>query len=72
MMAQPDFWEKNSSNQAIQKERASIIDALTPWKNEKKELDEIEILLQLLEEQEDEKETQELVGKVQKTEEAIK
>ena len=71
-MAQPDFWEKNSSNQAIQKERASIIDALTPWKNEKKELDEIEILLQLLEEQEDEKETQELVGKVQKTEEAIK
>ena len=72
MMAQPDFWEKNSSNQAIQKERASIIDALSPWKNEQKELEEMEILLQLLEEQEDEKETQELLEKVQKTEEAIK
>jgi peptide chain release factor 2 len=72
MMAQPDFWEKNSSNQTIQKERASIIDALSPWKNEQKELEEIEILLQLLEEQEDEKEAQELLEKVEKTEEAIK
>ena len=71
-MAQPDFWEKNSSNQTIQKERASIIDALSPWKNEQKELEEIEILLQLLEEQEDEKEAQELLEKVEKTEEAIK
>jgi len=72
MMAEPDFWAKTSSNQAIQRERASIIDALSPWKNEQKELDEIEILLQLLEEQEDEKEAQELLEKVQKTEEAIK
>ena len=72
MMAQPDFWEKNSSTQAIQKERSSIIDALSPWKNEQKELEEIEILLQLLEEQEDEKEAQELLEKLQKTEEAIK
>jgi len=70
MMAQPDFWEKNSSNQAIQKERASIIDALSPWKNEQKELDDVEILLQLLEEQEDEQETRELLEKIQKTEEA--
>ena len=72
MMAQPDFWEKNSSNQAIQKERASIIDALSPWKNEQKELDEMEILLQLLEEQEDEQETRELLEKIQKTEEAVR
>lgn len=72
MMAQPDFWEKNSSTQAIQKERASIIDALSPWKNEQKELDEMDILLQLLEEQEDEQETRELLEKIQKTEEAVK
>src|SRR5512136_1233894 len=72
MMAEPDFWEKNGSGQVILKERASIMDSLSPWKREQKELEEIEILLQLLEEQEDEKEAEELLGKVQKTEEAIK
>jgi len=72
MMAEPDFWEKNGSGQVILKERASIMDCLSPWKREQKELEEIEILLQLLEEQEDEKEAQELLGKVQKTEEAVK
>ena len=71
-MAEPDFWEKNGSGQVILKERASIMDCLSPWKREQKELEEIEILLQLLEEQEDEKEAEELLGKVQKTEEAIK
>ena len=71
-MAQPDFWEKNGSGQAILKERASIIDGLSPWKKEQKELEEIEILLQLLEEQEDEEEARELLEKVAKTEEAIK
>ena len=71
-MAEPDFWEKNGSGQVILKERASIMDCLSPWKREQKELEEIEILLQLLEEQEDEKEAQELLGKVQKTEEAVK
>jgi len=71
-MVQPDFWEKNGSGQTILKERASIIDTLSPWKQGQKEVEEIEILLQLLEEQEDEKEAQELQEKVQKTEEAIK
>ena len=72
MMAQPDFWDRNDSGQTILKERAAILDSLSPWKEGEKELEEIEILLQLIEEQEDEKEAQELLVKVQRTEEAIK
>ena len=47
------------------------MDGLSPWIQEQKELEEIEILLQLLEEQEDEKEAQEVVGKVQRSEEVV-
>ena len=47
------------------------MDSLSPWKQEKKELEEMEILLQLIEEQGDDREAQELLGKIQKSEEAI-
>jgi peptide chain release factor 2 len=48
-----------------------VLDSLSPWKQEKKELEEMEILLQLIEEQGDDGEAQELLGKIQKSEEAI-
>jgi peptide chain release factor 2 len=71
MMAEPDFWEGNGESQKILKERASILDQITPWKQEQKDLEEMEILLQLIEEQDDEKEAQELSEKVNKSERAI-
>ena len=70
-MAEPGFWERDGEGQQILKERASILDSITPWKQEQKELEEIEILLQLVEEQQDEAETQELLEKVKKSEETV-
>ena len=70
-MAEPGFWERDGEGQQILKERASILDSITPWKHEQKELEDMEILLQLVEEQQDEAETQELLEKVKKSEETI-
>jgi peptide chain release factor 2 len=70
-MAEPNFWETNGQAQKILKERASLLEIISPWKEEKKELEEMEILLQLIEEQGDEMETQELLEKIQKSEDAI-
>jgi peptide chain release factor 2 len=71
MMAAPGFWERGETAQKTLKERASLIDTLSPWKEEKKDLEEMEILLQLIEEQGDEKEAQELLAKIEKSEETI-
>lgn len=70
-MAEPNFWETNGQAQKILRERASLLEIISPWKEEKKELEEMEILLQLIEEQGDEMETQELLEKIQKSEDAI-
>jgi len=70
-MAEPGFWERDGEGQQILKERASILDSITPWKQEQKELEDMEILLQLVEEHQDEAETQELLEKVKKSEETI-
>jgi peptide chain release factor 2 len=47
------------------------MESLSSWKQEKKELEEMEILLQLIEEEDDEKEAQVLLEKIQKSEETI-
>jgi len=72
IMAQPDFWERDGESQKILKERSEILDRINPWVQERKELEEIEILLQLVEEEEDEEEARELLQRVEKTEETIK
>jgi len=72
MMAKPDFWEGGETAQKILKERTSLLESLSPWEEEKKTLEEMEILLQLVEEQGDEKEAQELLESVQRSEEALK
>jgi len=71
-MAAPGFWETNGKGKNILKERASLLEIISPWKEEKKEIEEMEILLQLIEEQEDEREEQELLEKIQKSEEAVR
>ena len=71
MMAKPDFWEGGEAAQRILKERTSLLESLLPWEGEKKVLEEMEIFLQLVEEQEDDKEAQELVERLQRSEEAI-
>jgi peptide chain release factor 2 len=71
MMADPNFWEGGEIAQKILKERTSILESLSPWQQNQKELEEMEILLQLIEEQGDEKEAQELLEKVEKSEKAI-
>ncbi len=71
MMAAPDFWEKGEASQKALKERASLLDSLSLWKEEKKELEEMEILLQLIEEQGDEQEARELSEKIEKNDETI-
>ena len=73
MMADPNFWEtSNGENQKILKERASIMDSISAWKQGKKEIEEMDILLQLIEEQPDEQEALELQGKIDKGEEIVK
>jgi peptide chain release factor 2 len=71
MMTKPDFWEGGEAAQRILKERTSLLENLSPWEQEKKVLEEMEILFQLVVEQEDEKEAQELLERVQRSEEAI-
>ena len=70
-MAQPGFWEGGEASQKILRERTVLLEGLSPWQQNQKELEEMEILLQLIEEQGDEKEAQELFEKVQGSEEAI-
>ncbi len=70
MMTAPDFWEKGEASQKIMKERASLLESISSWKQNWKETEEMEILLQLIEEQGDEKEAQDLLEKLQKSEEA--
>ncbi len=70
-MAEPSFWESNETAQKVLKERALLLDTITPWKNEKREVEEMGVLLQLIEEQGDEKEAQELLEKIKKSEEKI-
>jgi peptide chain release factor 2 len=70
-MADPNFWDSNGSAQKILRERASVLDAITPWKQETKELEETGILLQLIEEQPDANEVGELFDRIQKTEQAV-
>lgn len=71
MMADPNFWEGGDSTQKILKERTSILENLSPWQQTQKELEEMEILLQLIEEQGDEEEAQELLKRVEQSEAAI-
>jgi len=71
MMMEPKFWEGGEMTQKILKERTSLMESLSPWQKEKKELEEIEILLQLIEEQKEDDEIKELLEKIEKTEEAI-
>jgi uncharacterized membrane protein YukC len=42
MMAEHHFWETDGTAQKVLKERASLLDAISPWKQEKKELEEME------------------------------
>ena len=70
-MGEPNFWETNGRAQKILKERAFLLESISPWKEEKKELEEMEILLQLIEEQGDEREAEDLAQKIEKTDEAI-
>lgn len=71
MMTQPDFWDGGEAAQRMLKERTSLLENLTLWLEEQKTLEEMEILLQLVEEQQDEKEAQELLEKLRRSEEAI-
>jgi peptide chain release factor 2 len=72
LMSDPNFWDSNADNQKILRERASLLDNIAPWKEEHKELEEMSIILQLVEEQQDEQEGQELIRRVQKSEETIR
>ena len=71
-MVKPDFWEGGEIAQKILKERTFLLENLSPWEEEQKGLEEMEILLQLVEEQRDENEAQELLERVRRSEEAIK
>lgn len=71
MMAEPDFWDTNGKAQKVLKERALLIEEVSKWEKEKKAVEEMEILLQLIEEQGDENEANELLERIRKTEEAI-
>jgi peptide chain release factor 2 len=70
-MSEPNFWETDRGAQKILKEQASLLESISTWKEEKRELEEMEIFLQLIEEQGDEKEADELLERIGKSEETI-
>lgn len=70
-MLEPQFWEGGEATQKILKERTSLLEALSPWEQEKKGLEEMEILLQLIEEQKDDGEAKELLERIKRSEEAV-
>jgi peptide chain release factor 2 len=70
MMEKPGFWEGGEAAQVL-KERTSLLESVSPWEEEKKSLDEMEIFVQLVEEQGDEKEGQELSERLEKAKDAI-
>jgi len=72
LMSDPNFWDSNGENQKILKERTLLLNRIAPWKQEVKELEEMNILLQLIEEQKDDQEAQDLLQKIEKSEETIK
>jgi peptide chain release factor 2 len=72
LMSDPNFWDSNGENQKILKERTLLLNSIAPWKQEVKELEEMNILLQLIEEQKDDQEAQDLLQKIEKSEETIK
>ena len=69
-MAKPGFWEGGEAAQVL-KERTSLLESVSPWEEERKSLEEMEIFVQLVEEQGDEKEAQELSERLEKTQDAI-
>lgn len=71
MMMEPQFWEGGETTQKILKERTVLLESLSSWEQKKKDLEEMEILLQLIEEQKDEEEARELLGRIEKSEEAV-
>ena len=71
MMLEPHFWEGGETTQRILKERTSLLESLSPWEQKKRDVEEMELLLQLIEEQKDEEEARELLGRIEKSEEAI-
>lgn len=71
MMMEPQFWEGGETTQKILKERTALLESLSSWEQKKKDLEEMEILLQLIEEQKDEEEARELLGRIEKSEEAV-
>jgi len=70
-MAQPDFWERAEANQKVLRERASLADSISAWQEKHKELEEMKILLQLIEEQSDDEEARALLEKIRQIEESI-
>jgi peptide chain release factor 2 len=71
MMSEPNFWDTNGTSQKVTKERATIMEALSPLKLEQKALEEIGILLDLIEEQGDESEALDLEERIKKSGEAL-
>lgn len=70
-MLEPHFWEGGEGTQKILKERTSLLESLSPWEQKKKDIEEMEILLQLIEEQKDEEEARYLLDRIEKSEEAV-
>ncbi len=71
MMSEPNFWDTNGTSQQVTKERATIMEALSPLKLQQKALEEIGILLDLIEEQGDESEALDLEERLKKSGEAL-
>ena len=71
MISEPGFWDRDGGRQEILKERSFLLDTVGPWQEEKKDLEELEIYLHLVEEENDAEALQELLDKFRKSEEII-
>lgn len=71
-IADSAFWEGIGDTHAVLKERTALSDAVNQWQGIKKDLEEGEILLQLAEEEEDEREVEAVRRKLDQIEKQIR
>jgi len=71
-IADSAFWEETGDTHAVLKERTVLSDVVNQWQGIKKDLEEGEILLQLAEEEEDEREVEAVRKKLDQIEKQIR
>lgn len=64
MTAQPEFWEDQARAAEVLKERAGLLHAVEDWQQRLKQVEDLEVLLELAQEEEDQEALREVAGEL--------